>query len=73
MKPCPFCGSNEVKVVRIDVEPQNEAWYGKKMETFVLCSCGVCLFDDHFHVGFDTSEEAVEAWNRRSDVHQTRT
>jgi len=72
MKPCPFCGKIP-EVVTKDVEPQGDSWYGTKMETFVLCDCGACLFAGYFHEGFGSYERAVEAWNRRSDVHQTRT
>ena len=66
LAPCPFCGGAAELVTR-DVEPQNDPWYGKKMETFVLCECGCCLFDGGFHEGFwDAETRAVEAWNRRA-------
>lgn len=69
LKPCPFCGEIPEIETR-DVEPQGDSWYGRKDETFVLCKCGACLFDDHFHEGFGTSPEgearAVAAWNRRA-------
>ena len=66
LAPCPFCGG-AAEVVTRNVEPQNDPWYGKKMETFVLCECGCCLFDGFFHEGFwDAETRAVEAWNRRA-------
>jgi hypothetical protein len=65
LKPCPFCGGKPEVVTR-NVEPQGDPWYGRKMETFVLCDCGACLFDGAFHEGFwDAETRAVEAWNRR--------
>lgn len=71
LKPCPFCGGAP-EVVRRDVEPQGDPWYGDKEETFVLCGCGACLFDGSFHEGFGTGEtariDAVEAWNRRAAI-----
>ena len=65
--PCPFCG-NIPNVVNIDVEPQGDPWYGSKRETFVLCGCGVCLFDNFFHEGFYDPEDAVIAWNNRNKL-----
>lgn len=71
LKPCPFCGGAP-EVVRRDVEPQGDPWYGDKEETFVLCGCGACLFDGSFHEGFGTGEtariDAVEAWNSRAAI-----
>lgn len=64
---CPFCGGLPCLTER-DVEPQGDSWYGKKLETFVLCDCGACLFDGAFHEGFyDPQTRAVEAWNRRAE------
>lgn len=70
LKPCPFCGG-EPKIVKRDVEPQGDSWYGKKVETFVLCDCGACLFDGGFHEGFyDAETRAVEAWNHRTPISE---
>lgn len=63
--PCPFCGGTP-KIVERDVEPQGDPWYGRKIEKFVNCACGACLFDEQFHEGFYSDEKAVEAWNRRA-------
>ena len=63
---CPFCGG-EAEVTARDVEPQGDPWYGKNIQTFVICTnCGACLFDDCFHEGFADEHEAVAAWNRRA-------
>jgi hypothetical protein len=71
LKPCPFCGGTPELVTR-NVEPQGDPWYGKKMETFVLCDCGACLFDGAFHEGFwDAETRAIAAWNRRSLQRET--
>ena len=63
LRPCPFCGG-EPEIVKRDVEPQWDSWYGKKIEQFVECGCGACLFDELFHEGFYKAEEAIAAWNR---------
>ena len=64
--PCPFCGG-EAKITARDVEPQCDPWYGKNIQTFVICTnCGACLFDDYFHEGFAYEREAIAAWNRRA-------
>lgn len=64
LKPCPFCGKTPEVTTR-DVEPQNDSWYGRKDETFILCDCGACLFEGSFHEGFGASERAIAAWNAR--------
>lgn len=65
LKPCPFCGG-AASIVRRDVEPQGDPWYGQKKEDFPLCQCGACLFDGSFHEGFyDPAERALKAWNSR--------
>jgi hypothetical protein len=64
LKPCPFCGRIPEVVLR-DVEPQGDGWYGPKEETFVLCWCGACLFDDEFHEGFISIDNAIKSWNKR--------
>jgi Lar family restriction alleviation protein len=64
--PCPFCGG-EAKITARDVEPQGDPWYGKNIQTFVICTnCGACLFDDYFHDGFTDERKAIAAWNRRT-------
>jgi hypothetical protein len=68
LMPCPFCGGPP-QIVERDVEPQNDPWYGKKVEEFVLCECGACLFDGSFHEGFWEAEtRAAAAWNRRAPI-----
>lgn len=82
LKPCPFCGG-EASVVKQDVEPQGDPFYGTKMETFVKCECGCCLFNGYFHEGFydgfaspdfieeQTAEQsAITAWNTRANEQQ---
>ena len=64
LKPCPFCGG-QAEIVKRDVEPQGDPWYGKQIAIFVLCKCGACLFDEDFHYGFEDKELAIEYWNTR--------
>ncbi len=66
LKPCPFCGGT-AKLENRDVEPQNDPWYGKNMQLFVLCTgCGACKFDLYFHDGFGSEADAAAAWNGRA-------
>jgi hypothetical protein len=58
LKPCPFCGK-EASITRRDVEPQNDPWYGKKIETFIICDCGACLLSGYFHDGFSDNDDAI--------------
>lgn len=70
--PCPFCGKAP-QLVKKDVEPQGDPWYGMKVEEFILCECGCSLFDGGFHDGFyDAEERAPKAWNTRADRDQLR-
>lgn len=69
LNPCAFCGATPI-IERRDVEPQGDPWYGDKVVRFVLCECGVSLFDRYFHEGFDSNEEAIAAWNRRATDEQ---
>lgn len=71
--PC-VCGRTPELVTR-DVEPQNDYWHSGKVETFVRCECGLCLFDKYFHEGFTVEfdeetrkmlsgeQSAVRRWN----------
>jgi len=70
--PCPFCGG-EAEVIKRDVEPQGDPWYGGKDEQFPACKkCGCCLFDEYFHEGFYEEDykkplRAIAAWNTRPE------
>lgn len=66
MKSCPFCGG--VPWIRTeDVEPQEDRFYSGRVEIFVYCSCGATLFDEGFHEGFSSEEDAIRCWNRRRE------
>lgn len=52
LKPCPFCGA-ECDIIYN---------YDKKFVPY--CINFDCLLNEN-EVGFDTEEEAIEAWNRR--------
>ena len=66
LQPCPRCGDSDVKIVKRDVEPQGDPWYGKKIERIVECACGIVLFDRYWHEGFTDDEAAAAAWNTRA-------
>lgn len=67
LKPCPFCGGDNVHIVKREVEPQGDPWYGVKEELFPMCDdCGCCLFDGYFHEGFVNREAAISKWNTRA-------
>jgi hypothetical protein len=57
-------------MVTHDVEPQGDSWYGTRVETFVLCKCGCCLFDEGFHYGFTNKMNAAAAWNKRVNLEE---
>ena len=55
MKSCPFCGSENTTVDVYPVLPGNEPYFGTCMD------CG------SQGARKNTIEEAIEAWNRRTD------
>lgn len=52
LKPCPFCGA--AANIRFDF----------KHDYVVFCTNNLCMLNE-LEYGFDSEEEAVEAWNRR--------
>lgn len=79
LKPCPFCG-NEIDIVILDDEfnihdkeyenePYSGLQYGLSHETRYNPDCPIATGDDELLgcYGYDTKEEAIEAWNRRAD------
>lgn len=58
LKPCPFCGSTDIDIVRCD-----DGCCGALIRWFECCSCGCEKPPDKSH---PTDNEAIESWNRRS-------
>jgi Lar family restriction alleviation protein len=58
LKPCPFCGGNDVVLVPV-LDAQ-----GEEVPDAYGVSCPGCQFD--FAIGDSTAEEIAAAWNRRS-------
>ena len=56
LKPCPFCGS------------KGELHQKRSLETWIVeCTKNSCPASYMIGYDYDTSEEAIEAWNRRTD------
>lgn len=51
LKPCPFCGSKDVKLLNPD---------GSRIYQMLCCGC-FCRTDE-----FDTKEDAFKTWNTRA-------
>lgn len=60
------CGRTP-RLTKRDVEPQGDTWYQGRMALFVICDCGICLFDEYFHEGFSSEADAIAAWNTRAE------
>lgn len=55
LKPCPFCGSSEVKIVSCGVA---DLYYRPVCES---CGCGFIRY-------WTDEQSAIEAWNRRANT-----
>ena len=59
MKSCPFCGEEATVYLKQD-------YSGVKVWS-VSCDSENCLLDCVWATGFNTEEDAVKAWNTRSE------
>lgn len=57
LKPCPFCGGNDIQI------DEMESFWDKN-ETIWRVLCINCIAE----TAGDTKEQAIAAWNRRSDA-----
>lgn len=67
LKPCPFCGSENVKLMSNegeDIFPQVVDCVDDLGSTFCYVHCYGC--DTEFISNSDIAKDVVEAWNRRS-------
>lgn len=55
LKPCPFCGELPYIIEHVTIRGGHARWYSLK--------CWECEYE---RTGFETIEEAIEAWNRRN-------
>lgn len=75
IKPCPFCGSNDVKYFDGRGQAKWNKWlkYGKVGRSPVLCcSCGIGFSLGIFMNGFSDEEAknmTIDSWNRRVRTH----
>lgn len=60
LKPCPFCGNENPTLAEI------RSWVVGNFVWFVGCENEGCYFGDSLGETFDSKEEAIEAWNKRS-------
>lgn len=61
LKPCPFCGSENIKLNHYKVK-ENDWWY-------IVCpNCEIAMDPWRWNAG-QTRMEAIEKWNRRA-VHE---
>lgn len=67
IKKCPFCGSEaEIRDLYVDYWTDNDDEPIKRLR--FVCECtGIKCWVSPFTNAFDTEEEAIEAWNRRSE------
>ncbi len=60
LKPCPFCGSEDIIEDAVDGFWLSETEFLDETECWVICDgCGAKTYEFH------TMQEAVDAWNRR--------
>lgn len=65
LKPCPFCGNNaHVKQLKQSASPRY----------YIVCGnfAGRCIASDHYVFGrfFKAKQNAIDAWNRRTNDEQ---
>lgn len=79
LKPCPFCG-NKIKIIILDDEfnmhdekyenePYSGLQYGLSHVESYNPDCPIATYEGEILgvYGYDTRQEAIEAWNRRVD------
>lgn len=59
LKPCPFCGAAA------------NIGFDFKHDYVVFCTNEFCMLNE-LEYGFDSEEEAIEAWNRRTNDGKVR-
>jgi hypothetical protein len=66
--PCPFCGGEASSAGSVKYDDKHEAWFadGTRITEAFFCNCMVCGATNRGLCGFQTREEAIAAWNRRS-------
>ena len=72
LKPCPFCGEDTsvfcMSAAQIEMLDEDDPNYDNAVFEFAVC-CDFHLGGCGATSGYrDTAEEAVEAWNRRTEV-----
>jgi Lar family restriction alleviation protein len=61
LKPCPFCGG-EAKPIKHSFWDERTQSFSDKTYSIVCCVCSASTYPF-----YRTEEEAVDAWNRRTD------
>lgn len=57
LKPCPFCGGEAIDT------------YNTHHKYIIYCENENCMMNQN-EVGYESLEEAIEAWNRRADMQE---
>ena len=71
LKPCPFCGSDKVRLMYWDFWPDgNKSRKVAKGVFCINCECEVLFFTKGTNIGFlnnkDSEEKITEQWNKRT-------
>ena len=60
LKPCPFCGGHNIKIISVALEEDGENYTPAWMINCLDCGGG-------FHDIFETEEHAKKRWNLRNE------
>ena len=66
LKPCPFCGG-EANIIKNE-HPRLHRPIKNGLYHVECCECNVMIgYDTDYGGQFDTKEEAIKAWNKRTE------
>ena len=62
LKPCPFCGSTEIRIDEIKLREEPNHWQVRCLE----CGCGTLRYS---YYALPSKDGAIKKWNRRVFSH----